>query len=200
MSLVEQVRSITQSVLDTIEEARAHLREKTTARETVRRAARPIEEVDLRAWVDRRAAHWLDRHGKGMIFAFLRHGKPPGAAMPGLDSASDALDLLCVGDADRVVALLARVLHQSIDATGVDVLTTEARTAQLDALNREVADLEAADERAVDEALAAGLTVAHLPTVLRRREEAAHADAKRKRRQELEAALDAQVAQAAQSR
>lgn len=156
-----------------IETLRARI---TAARARVEQAEHaPLPPADIHARIAAAVADlgaaWLTAHGSGLLRssryggAVGEVGRPGSISLP--DGLSDWFGVLCVASAPEAEGILRALVDRLEFTPGT---TAAERPAHLARLRAELAEVEAAEEAAIDAAAAVGITVAHRPEVVTRRE------------------------------
>jgi hypothetical protein len=158
---------------------RAQIRAKRTERAAAHGAPCPPDEVIARfeAWVDELATWWRRERGADAV----KHcfGAPEAPKSPWNPNDQVRWADLCGFAGPALKASFAELVHATEYTPGP---TTAARPGVVERLDRELAELEATEEALIDQAVAAGVQIAHRPEVLERRE------AERLKRERAEAA------------
>lgn len=198
-SLSNKVAAATRAVVDDIGAVRKQIDGKRWELEHATQAPLPPAEVKaerIPALVAERGAAWLREHGPALLaagtYAHRALASPGADGYIELPNLSDWFGITCAADPARATALLSAL----IDRVGYEPgPASQDRPALITRLSRELADLEAAEEAAVDQAAAAGVKIEHRADVRQRREREARQrelDARRLADQSArQAALDA---------
>lgn len=151
--------------------------------------------VKIRACVDASAQYFVREHqAHGILFGSEGLARPDIQAQrfsSRVGGTAMSWDALCVADRKRAVAHLEALIAGVDYEAGPPLAERPALLAQL---TRELQELEAAEEQAVDEAVAAGVSIEHRPEVRERREQEARTRAEQER---IDAVTDANARQAA---
>jgi hypothetical protein len=170
-----------------IDEGRATIAARRAALHDVEDAPLPRAEAEtrVRGYVEAVGAEFVRRRGSSILRGQGGFGTTGRAGVRFL--ADDWFAFQCAGSPDVAVASLMRILdavYARGDRAHTPGLPASARPAERARLLAEVAELESADERVTDEAIAAGLNVQHRPDVVARRAAEA-AEAQRKAQSEV---------------
>lgn len=215
MSTSPNIQDIRRALADALQTMRAQItnfRDKIAAlRAELALLDRPIPLEEVRARIPgvvaERGRAWLDVHGTALIFS--GHESYPALAAPDVPGSvrlpdgleHDWLGALCAGDPARAEAMLSTLVSRVEYQPGPPASERAARRAELET---ELANIEAAEEQAIDAAAEAGLLIAHREEVTQRRANEARAQELEARavayRAERQAELDAQLDQPAAHR
>jgi hypothetical protein len=148
---------------------RGRIRAKRAERDVAKGAPCPPDEVVVRfeAWVDQVGAWWRTKAGADLVMHVFG-----AAADPRAPSHWGPNDVVRWGELCGLAApMLKREFGELVRATAyVAGPASAARPAIVERLDRELAELETAEESLIDQAAAAGVAIAHRPEVLERRE------------------------------
>jgi DNA repair exonuclease SbcCD ATPase subunit len=173
-----KIQDATRTINEQIERARTRITGLRRELENARTARVPYEEMEARApeAVNQRAEIWLKKHGVSL----LHHGREdlgyraigsPGATgsfnlSDGLES--DLFGALCAAHPEQATALL-RALVRRVPCDNIGTQSAQ-RSALIARLEKDLATLEAEEERIVDEAATSGISITHRPEVTHRRD------------------------------
>jgi len=184
----------TKSVQENIATLRAKIAARRTALSHAEEGPYPREEIRarIRAWVAEQGEAWRTHHAPDLVYTF---GSPHDVRVPWNASTPVTWGALCRYAPQIAATLIADMEAQEYEA-GPSSADRPSVVAQLKA---ELAELEATEEHAVDEASAVGVTIAHRPEVIERRQGEARArqlaDEATRAQREREAAVNTQHAQ-----
>lgn len=184
-NLTEQTRTVTKTVTEGIAEVRAAIAEKR--RELVNAKDAPVPPAELAeriaAWLDARAERGINQYARSIPVTFGRPNETVTRVPYHLAGELDTAVLLALGVSTlkrEIPALVARLSYTPGPPSS-------ERPALVERLERELAELEGAEEAAIDAAAEAGVVVQHRPEVLARRA----SEAERRKRDELAASARA---------
>lgn len=169
-ALGRQVQEAAQGITSSIIEIRGAITAKRSELEHARSGSLPVTEVIARfdAWVNETGAHQAREQGPSLVCH--KFGAPPGhssAGSPWIPAAPLTWGVACLFLGPQLkskFAELARTVEYMAGPPAAD------RAAVVAKLEGELAELEGQEEQLIDEALAAGVTIAHRPEVVERRE------------------------------
>ncbi len=181
MGIINRVKDLGARFTAATREAREEITEmreriKALRREinALRYAPVPAAEIHERAReaVAARGARWLEEHGRGLFGTAENRWRPLGTyaaeghhKLPrGIET--DLFGFMCAANPDHALQLLDGLVAATPFEAGPP---SDERPALIARLERELAELEAAEEAAIDEACAAGVTIAHRADVVQRR-------------------------------
>lgn len=177
--LGREIAAASRSVQENIAELRRQIATKRRELESAQRLPVPRAELveRFRAMIDARAERFAHVPPPAMtwpcardLFRPLSEWKRENGQVD-IREVRDLFDFVCFFVGDTMKANASKLL--TIDGWA-DGLPTSERAATIASLEREVAELETAEERAIDEAAAAGVQIAHRPDVAQRRATEAH--------------------------
>lgn len=185
-SLRDRLRSATSAARAETDEMRAAIQ---TARVELKHAQRgplPLDEIQDRivAAVRSAGARWLAEHGPTLIRSeggLAAYNAKYGGRAPFVVADPIPFGAWCAGAPDTMVALLGGLYAAVPYEAGPP---SPERPTLIARLERELAELERAEEAVIDDAAAAGIAISHRPEVVRRRQE----EARRREREEREIA------------
>ena len=180
MSIVSVLKTITEKlniaktgIVDELKQLRNNI---TTKAQELQRAIDtpvPAEEVlraTIPAVVREAGAYWIKEHGTSLIYGSktLAAPNPNGSRdLPWSLSAPVPWAALCAADPAFAEKLLGGLVKKVAYESGPP---SSERPKLIARLTAELAELEAAEEAFVDDACAAGVTIAHRPETIQRRE------------------------------
>jgi hypothetical protein len=175
-----RVASATRGVHEEIGGLRARLAELREARKVVQLAPLPADEIrdHIATLVGDRGDKWMADHGEEL----LRDPRPGWRALGAYAGRGrfavpvgverDYFGFVCATDPERAQQMLDALAERVEFTPG---LPAADRPGELARIERELAQAEAAEERAIDEAAAAGVTISHRAEVVQRRQAEARA-------------------------
>lgn len=212
MNLIEDMKAaaarllnVNNTAVETLAQMRNGILEHRRTHQRIRAAHRPMAEVrrNARAEVAEVAEFFRQGYGQTLLHgerALTQPSVTNNFRLPWNLREPLPWGLLCWADPDLAERLLVTAIGKLYAQDGIEEGLPEAdRARELLRLERELQEAEAAEEAAVDDAIAAGIGIAHRPEVvarreseeqLRRRDEAAKRHAR-----EREAAINARVGQ-----
>ena len=186
MSVVESIRSIrtrlskaVASVSSDISGLRAQINARRADLKRLDSAPPPRTDISarIRDMVERRGNGFMRSDGRFIVDSLGNPRKGPRVPWSEKDGDVIPFNALCAADPDFACALLMKLVDRASFEEGIPLAQ---RPAAIQKLESELAELEATEERLVDEANASGLEIAHRKDVVDRR-------ANEARRAELEA-------------
>jgi hypothetical protein len=174
--LGREIAKATQSVQENIAELRAQIAAKRMELAHAQDAPLPREEIKvrIRSWVTEAGELWRRQRADRLLYDF---GRPAGPSPSWSWIENMTWGAACFLCPEQVTAALTGQIEATEYVAGPPARERPAAVARL---SKELADLEAAEESAIDEAAQAGVQIAHRPEVVKRRLE----EAGRKDRQE----------------
>ena len=187
MKFAQTVRDLTKKLSDTVNVTQAARADITEVRTRISELQRHVQEASnfslpradviarIREVVARDGDHWIREYGNSLIVGevALASATVPDAGqvrLPGYGKDLMTWGAMCAGDPARAEAQLEALVARVQYAEGP---SQADRPAILDRLTRELQELEADEEGAIDAMNAAGVQIAHRPEVVERREQAA---------------------------
>lgn len=208
MSLTQTVRDLTSRLSSATRDAqqqivnlRARIRESAQRLREAEDCPLPLDELvedRIPTLVAQAGRGWLQQHGGILLHGQRSIGspKPGGAQLPWVGSEPMPFGAVCAADPELASAMLAALVGQVEYQAGP---RSTDRPALIANLRAQLAELEAAEETAVDDASASGLQIEHRPEVMQRREQVARQrqleEAALRDRRERQAALDRAAAE-----
>jgi hypothetical protein len=182
--LTREIAGATRSARDSIAEMRQEIATRRRALEDARSLPVPPTELvaRFRRVVDERAERFRRQPPPGHrwtsaadLLRPLGDWQRPGELH--VEKAEDVLNLLCFLIPEHLAAGAERLAE--MEGWGPDGAPSDERPAIIARLERELRDLETAEEQAIDAAAAAGVVVEHRPEVRERRREDAYQQQRR---------------------
>jgi len=148
-------------------DARAHRAELRREHKTLSRALPSLNEIEqtLRRSAGETAQSGLAEYGPAILSRLANPARR--RYEPVLPNGLSPWMLACMADVDAAVETVMAVVRKVAPEAGVP---SAERVARLAAIDVEIAELDAAEEAFIDRAQAAGITIAHSPETIRRRE------------------------------
>ena len=170
-SVSTKAREAVDGVHTSITGLRAGIAERRARLNEVERGMLSREDLETRVdtVVRERAQAWLRDYGAALLHDDRSIVRAAVVGHPQILHDENRLmtfPALCAADPTAASALVLAVVEQAGYQPG---LPTSARVAEAKRLRQELAELEAAEERAIDEAADAGIVIAHRPEVVQRR-------------------------------
>ncbi len=174
-SIRKKLTSATADITNEIAQLRKQIAEKRKEIAHVEGAPLSIAEIEIRAQeiVKKAGEWWTGEYGSGIIFGEDVLGAPNPSRdirLPWWSHGGPSWEAQCAGEPERCVLFLVSLARQIEFEPGPPL---EERPHILEALEAELSKIEAGEERIIDEANSAGVTIAHRSEVVQRRDQEA---------------------------